>query len=75
MTKQLKKDKGPLNNMTDATETEIETDKDFAVTLAKQKEEMEKTKAKGSATEKKAGNVTKRIIVAIFIFGWYLIPI
>jgi len=36
---------------------------------------MEKTKAKGSATEKKAGNVTKRIIVAIFIFGWYLIPI
>jgi hypothetical protein len=75
MTKQLKKDKGPLNNMTDATETEIETDKDFAATLAKQKEEMEKTKAKGSATEKKAGNVTKRIIVAIFIFGWYLIPI
>jgi hypothetical protein len=36
---------------------------------------MEKTKAKGSATEKKAGNVMKRIIVAIFIFGWYLIPI
>jgi len=35
MTKQLKKDKGPLNNMTDATETEIETDKDFAATLAK----------------------------------------
>jgi hypothetical protein len=35
MTKQLKKDKSPLNNMTDATETEIETDKDFAATLAK----------------------------------------
>jgi hypothetical protein len=57
------------------TETEPETEIDILASISKQKEEILKTKAKGSANEKKSSNFWKRFIVSIFIFSWYLIPI
>ncbi len=57
------------------TETEPETEIDILASISKQKEELLKTKAKGSANEKNSSNFWKRFTVSIFIFSWYLIPI
>jgi hypothetical protein len=57
------------------TETDPETENDILTAITNQKDQLQKTKAKGSGTEKKGGNVTKRAIVSFFILAQYLIPV